>query len=158
MLPSFPDYKLIVVGTIVEENEFNKIKLNSKVEYLGRVSKNDLIKLRQQSTAVIIPNVYQKNNEDFEAFAFVTVESVAHSAIVVASRYQGLKDSLLNGNIGYLCDPSSKDSWIETIQHVVKIPKDKKIEIINKRRSELQNNFVWDDIFNQTYNLYNSLN
>ena len=158
VLPTFPDYKLIVVGTIVEEDEFNKIKSNSKVEYLGRVSKNELVKLRQQSTAVIIPNVYQKNNEDFEAFAFVTVESVAHSAIVVASKYQGLKDSLLNGNIGYLCEPSSKDSWIETIKYITEIPKDKKIEIINKRRSELEKNFLWDDIFNQTYKLYNSIN
>jgi glycosyltransferase involved in cell wall biosynthesis len=154
VLQNFPDYKLIVVGTIIDKEEFNKIKDNKQVEFLGRVEASELIKLRQESTCVIIPNIFQEKNEDFEAFAFVTVESVAHGALVVASKYQGLEDSLLKGELGELCTPSNVNSWIDNLNYVVQIDSHKKREILEKRIEILNDNFIWDIIFEETYKLY----
>jgi len=157
ILEKFPDYKLIVVGTIIDEKEFNKIKDNRQVEFLGRVEISQLIKLRQESTCVVIPNILQEKDADFEAFAFVTVESVAHGALVVASKYQGLEDSLLKGRLGELCLPSDINSWIDTLNYVVNMDTLEKRKILEKRQEILYDNFVWDSIFEETYELYNKL-
>lgn len=156
ILPEFPEYKLIITGSMIEKNELKKTLDIKNTEWLGRVSKKDLIKLRQESTAVIIPNIFQENNSDFEAYGFVTIESVANSSLVVASNYQGLADSLVKGKLGFLAEPSDSSSWLETLNKVIKIEKNEKIKIINKRLTYIKNNLLWDDIFKETNNLYNS--
>ena len=157
VLSEFPDLKLKFVGPIVDRKEYESIMESKQVEYLGIVSEKDLIKLRHNSLAVIIPNTKDKDNPDFEAFCFVTIESVASKAIVLASNYQGLADSLLNGVLGFLAEPSDKDSWAQKLEEVLSIKDEERNRIIEDRLRILKQKFMWQKIFEDTYLLHRKL-
>tara|TARA_B100000965_G_scaffold403888_1_gene433181 strand:- start:12229 stop:13314 length:1086 start_codon:yes stop_codon:yes gene_type:complete len=157
VLNEFPDLKLKFVGPIVDRKEYENIMKSKQVEYLGVVSEKDLIKLRHGSLAVIIPNTKDKENPDFEAFCFVTIESVASKAIVLASNYQGLSDSLLNGILGFLAEPSDKESWVQKLKEVLAIEKEERNIIIEDRLEILKQKFMWQKIFEDTYQLHRKL-
>ena len=112
---------------------------------MGVVSEKDLIKLRHGSLAEVIPNTKDKENPDFEAFCFVTIESVASKAIVLASNYQGLADSLLNGMLGFLAEPSDKDSWVQKLEEVLAIEEEERNRIIEDRLEILKQKFMWQN-------------
>ena len=81
ILPRFPEYKLKVVGPIGDKKEFNESD-NIMVEY-GVVSETNWV-IKKKATLCIVPNIYW-NDDDFEAFCFVTIESVSGGSLVVAS-------------------------------------------------------------------------
>lgn len=156
VLIEFPDLKLKFCGPIVDKKEFSKIIDSKQVDYMGVVSEDKLLELRSNSTAVVIPNTKDINNPDFEAFCFVTIESVSSRTIVLASDYQGLSDSLLNGKLGYLAKPSDKESWVNELKKVLNLTKEERTRIINNRLALLEKTFIWEKIFIQTYNLHSN--
>ena len=137
-----------------QDREFDKIISSNQVEYMGVVSEEELVSLRYNSSVVIIPNTKDIKNPDFEAFCFVTIESVASRSIVLASNYQGLTDSLLNGKLGFLAEPSDKKSWILQLEGILKIKNNEKQMIIEERLNLLEKTFIWEKIFAETYNLH----
>ena len=154
VLCEFPHLKLKFSGPIVDKKEFDKIISSNQVEYMGVVSEEELVSLRYNSLVVIIPNTKDIKNPDFEAFCFVTIESVASRSIVLASNYQGLTDSLLNGKLGFLAEPSDKKSWILQLERILKIKNNEKQMIIEERLDLLEKTFIWEKIFTETYNLH----
>ncbi len=156
ILPNFSDYKLKVVGPIGDKKEFNESK-NSMVEYLGVVTDDELSKLRKEATLCIVPNIYLKNDDDFEAFCFVTIESVSGGSLVVASNYQGIPEALLDGDLGYLAEPSDKESWIENITLALDLTSKERKDLIKKRSEILKNELSWEKLFNETYKLYSEV-
>lgn len=154
VLVEFPDLKLKFCGPIIDKKEFSKIMDSNRVEYMGVVSDDTLLKLRYESSAVVIPNTKDKNDPDFEAFCFVTIESVASKSIVLASDYQGLSDSLLNGKLGYLANPSDIKSWVKQLNKILNLSDDERANVINSRLALLEKTFIWEKIFIQTYNLH----
>ncbi len=157
VLPYFPEYKLIITGSIVENDELLKALKTHNTEWLGRVSRSELIRLRQESSAVVIPNILQPNQNDFEAYGYVTIESVANGGLVVASNYQGLADSLQKGKLGFLAEASDLKSWVSVLNDVISIEKKEKIKIITGRTSYIKNNLTLDKVFKETEKLYESL-
>ena len=157
VLNEFPDLKLKFVGPIIDKKEYKSIIKSNQVEYLGVVSEQQLINLRQSSLAVVIPNTKDKENPDFEAFCFVTIESVACKAIVIASNYQGLADSLLDGQLGFLAEPSDKSSWTQTLKEVLSLKDEERNRIIEDRLRILKQKFMWQKIFEDTYLLHRKL-
>lgn len=156
ILPKFPEYKLKVVGPIGDKKEFNESK-NLMVEYLGVVSDDVLNKLRKEATLCIVPNIYLENDDDFEAFCFVTIESVSGGSLVVASNYQGIPEALLDGALGYLAEPSDTVSWVENIRLALDLNSKERKELIEKRSGILINELSWEKLFNQTYKLYSEV-
>lgn len=157
VLPYFPEYKLFITGSIVENDELLKTLKTHNTEWLGRVSRSELIKLRQESSAVVIPNILQPNQNDFEAYGYVTIESVASGGLVVASNYQGLADSLKKGQLGFLAEASDLKSWVSVLNDVINLEKKEKIKIITERTSYVKNNLTLDKVFKETEKLYESL-
>jgi len=156
ILPHFPDFKLKVVGPIGDIKEFERSKVD-QVEYLGTVSDLDLLELRKNATICIVPNIYLPNDDDFEAFCFVTIESVASGSIVVASNYQGIPEALLGGQLGYLAEPSDIDSWIKQIKYNVSLSDTQRLKVINERMQKLKEEMSWSVLFKQTKDTYKEI-
>ncbi len=156
ILPNFPDYKLKVVGPIGDKKEFNE-SMNSMVEYLGIVGDEELSKLRKEAALCLVPNIYLENDDDFEAFCFVTIESVSSGSLVVASNYQGIPEALLDGDLGYLAEPSDIESWTENISLALNLTSKERQELIKKRSEILKNELSWEKLFKETYKLYSEV-
>ncbi len=153
ILPKFPNYKLKVVGPLGEKEESLALSSNN-VEYLGVVDNNELKKLRQEATVCVVPNIFLEKDDDFEAFCFVTIESVASGSIVVASDYQGISEALLHGKIGNLANPSDIDSWIVNIKEITSLKNIDRNRLINERIKILKKELTWEKLFEQTNNLH----
>ena len=80
--------------------------------------------------------------------------SLTMGVVVLASNYQGLTDSLLNGKLGFLAEPSDKKSWILQLEKILKIKNNEKQMIIEERLDLLEKTFIWEKIFAETYNLH----
>ena len=131
VLPHFPGYKLKIVGPIGEQKEFQTAQ-RENIEYLGTVSDSELKKLRSNAVACVVPNIYLENEDDFEAFCFVTIEAVASASIVVASDYQGISEALLGGYLGYLAKPSDINYWVDILKEVISLKENERNELIKK--------------------------
>jgi phosphatidylinositol alpha-1,6-mannosyltransferase len=156
VLPNFPNYRLKVVGPIADKQEFQDSK-HSQVDYLGVVTDSELKILRENSSVCIVPNIFLKNDDDFEAFCFVTIESVASGSIVVASNYQGIPEALLNGRLGSLPNPSNVAEWNTSMHEVINLNLNERQNIIEQRSFLLENELSWDKLFKETENLYSEL-
>ena len=154
ILKEFNDYSLKVVGPIIDQLEFSKAISNKNIEYLGVVSEDELFNLRQNATAAVVPNIYLEDDNDFEAFCFVTIESIAAGTIIVASNYQGIADALQNGKIGFLPEPSNKESWISTLNDVVRMNEEEREIYIKEGINFLSDELSWDNLFQETEDLY----
>lgn len=153
VLPNFPNHRLKVVGPIADKQEFQDSK-HRQVDYLGVVTDSELKTLRENSTVCIVPNIFLENDDDFEAFCFVTIESVASGSIVVASNYQGIPEALLNGKLGSLPNPSNVAEWNTSMHEVINLNLNERQNIIEQRSFLLENELSWDKLFKETENLY----
>ena len=153
VLPNFPNHRLKVVGPIADKQEFQDSK-HGQVDYLGVVTDSELKTLRENSLACIVPNIFLENDDDFEAFCFVTIESVASGSIVVASNYQGIPEALLNGKLGSLPNPSNVAEWNTSMHEVINLNLNERQNIIEQRSFLLENELSWDKLFKETENLY----
>ena len=131
--------------------------MNSMVEYLGIVGDEELSKLRKEAALCLVPNIYLENDDDFEAFCFVTIESVSSGSLVVASNYQGIPEALLDGDLGYLAEPSDIESWTENISLALNLTSKERQELIKKRSEILKNELSWEKLFKETYKLYSEV-
>ena len=156
IMPNFPEYKLKVVGPIGNQKEFESSQTDN-VDYLGTVSEEELMRLRRNATICIVPNILLPNEDDFEAFCFVTIESVASRSLIVASNYQGIPEALLYGKLGSLAKPSDKESWVNLINENLSYTTQERIKIITKRIEILQKELSWDILFDQTKKLYKKI-
>jgi len=154
ILQEFKDYNLKVVGPVIDHFEFNKAMSNKNIEYLGVLSEDELFYLRQNATAAIVPNIYLDDDNDFEAFCFVTIESIAAGTITVASNYQGITDALQGGKIGFLPEPSNKESWISTLNDVVRMNNEERNRYIKEGINFLSDELSWENLFQETEDLY----
>lgn len=157
VLPNFPNHKLKIVGPIVDEKEFASIPLNSQIEYLGTVTNQELKKLRSSALVSIVPNIILKNDDDFEAFCFVTIESIADGSLVLASDYQGIKDALSNGKIGYLAKPSDVNDWVNKISEIIDMTIDNRKDKLISDMKYINKELNWNDIFKLTHKLHKEL-
>jgi len=158
VLPLFKNMKLKVVGPIVDKEEFKKITNNDQVEYLGTVDNKKLNDLRLKSKLCIVPNILLNNLNDFEAFCFVTIESIAGGSMVLASEYQGIKDALFNGQIGFLAKPSDTSDWVNKINKILKFDEQNVRDKLTADMKFINKNLNWKGLFLKTQDLHRKIN
>ena len=137
-------------------NRRNFKQHKENIEYLGTVSDSELKKLRSNAVACVVPNIYLENEDDFEAFCFVTIEAVASASIVVASDYQGISEALLGGNLGYLAKPSDINSWVDILKEVISLKENERNELI-KKITITKKEMTWEILFKQTKAYYEKI-
>ena len=137
LLSSFsqlPDLNLKVVGG--KNNVFNKqeLKVPENVEFLGRVSDDELADLYTNAKAFIYPSLY-------EGFGLPPIEAAHFGCPVLLSDIPVFKEICRDSAIYF--DPNSPESIIEAIDRVNSMNKDLRAEMIQKAIQNTER-FTWD--------------
>ncbi|MEN8253612.1 MAG: glycosyltransferase family 1 protein [Patescibacteria group bacterium] len=148
-LQKMPDYKLNIVSTrdafaINTEKLAVKLKVESQVDFLGYVSDKKLIKLYQNSFALVQPSLS-------EGFGLTGVEAMASGCPVLASNIAVFKEIYSDAAIYF--DPQNTNSFINAVQ---KLEKSQKAKIIKKGIKQV-GQYDWDKMVKKIIELYRKI-
>ena len=143
------DIHLIIVGLGPLENQIKQISQNhSNIEYLGYLSKNDVIPLIRGSFALIQPSLA-------EGISTTILEAMACKTPVIASNVGGNKELIIDGKNGFLINPTDVDGLKKKIIQLSE--NTELVKQFGQKSSELIKNFEWSSIGKKYLNLYQSL-
>jgi len=134
----------IIAGTGKEEpNILSAIQnnhLQDRVFLIGEVSDKEKQLLFSTTDIFIQPNI--KVAGDMEGFGLVVLEAAASGCVVIASRLEGLTDSIQHGQNGFLVTPGNAEEYREKIESVLDNPQDK--DAFGKQaRVYVKSNYSW---------------
>jgi glycosyltransferase involved in cell wall biosynthesis len=108
------DYKLKIFGDGVDLNRLQEIAGDAKnIEFLGRVSEDDKVKLFENTQAFINPQE--------EDFGITVVESMAAGRPVIAYRRGGATETVIEGKTGVFFDEQTVESLMKAIKEFKEI-------------------------------------
>lgn len=103
------DYKLKVFGDGVDLKRLQTIAGDAKnIEFLGRVSEDDKVKLFEEAQAFINPQE--------EDFGITVVESMAAGRPVIAYRRGGATETVIEGKTGIFFDEQTAESLMAAVK------------------------------------------
>ncbi|MFC1656782.1 glycosyltransferase, partial [Patescibacteria group bacterium] len=114
--------RLKVVGSGPEKNKLRKLA-NKNIQFLGRVSDNDLVKLYANCKALIFPGE--------EDFGIMPVEVMASGRPILALEKGGVKESVIKGKCGDFFKDNTENSLQESLKKF-DFNKYKKEDLINR--------------------------
>lgn len=121
-----------------------KLNLEENVRFLGKVTEAQKTKLLQENWLMLQPS-------QMEGWGITVIEANACGTPVIASRVNGLKDSVIDGKTGLLVQPKNVDQFSEAMVELVKN---------NDFRSTLSENaYAWSQNFswNKSANVFQLL-
>jgi glycosyltransferase involved in cell wall biosynthesis len=140
----------LIVGEGSEKEKIQstveKHGLANRVFLLGRQSKKMVHSLYKNSDLFIMPNIEVKG--DAEGFGIVLIEAASFGLPSVASDIEGIKDSVIEGETGWLVKEREKECFLE------KISRDNQ----NLEIGESFKKFEWKKISKQYHQLFIDLN
>ena len=150
----FPDIMLKVVG-IGELEDYLKrlcsnLMISDKVSFEGLKRENELARLYQDSTLVVVPSIY-------EPFGMTAIEAMACQKPVIATNLMGLKENVRQNETGFLFE---KEDYLDLAQWIMLLLHDteKRKTMGKKGYQYIKNNgYEWLHIGNDFINEYNKL-
>lgn len=118
VLEKRPEATLVIAGGGEEESYLKRLAADlrlsdSKVQFLGRVSEENKVKLLQSSWVLVNPSF-------MEGWGIVIIEANACGTPVVASDIPGLRDSVRNDSTGYLVEYGDSPAFAERILTIIR--------------------------------------
>ncbi|MBD3279714.1 MAG: glycosyltransferase [Candidatus Pacebacteria bacterium] len=149
-LTQLPDYQLILVGArnVFQQQVKKQVKhlqLADQVKFTGYLSDAQLIKLYQQSLALIQPSLS-------EGFGLTGVEAMAAGVPVLASKIPIFQEIYQDAALYF--NPYAVDELVQTIKQVSKTRLRKKL--INQGQ-KLAQQYSWQQLTEQTWQSYQSV-
>lgn len=119
------EVKIILAGDGPSRVEYEtyayKIQATN-VEFVGRVSQNNLLNLYHHASATVLPSTTQG-----EAFGLVLLESWANETPVIASDLPGVRSLVSDGIDGYLSPPGDSLALANAIDMIINNPEASKV-------------------------------
>jgi glycosyltransferase involved in cell wall biosynthesis len=145
-LKKLSTYKLLIVGTrnVFQDQVRDYTRyhgLDSKVQFLGFVSDQDLVTLYQQSLALVQPSLS-------EGFGLTGVEAMAVGVPVIASDIPLFHEVYQEGALYF--DPHDSDDFIRAVH---RLADSNRVKLIQKGRRIAQG-YSWDKMVEQTIRVY----
>lgn len=101
------NWKYFVIGSGIEKKNILKAIDGSankgSIFLLGAIDEIDLKAFYKFSSLLVMPNL-DANDGDVEGFGIVAIEAAYFGLPVLGTNTQGLKDSIVDGKTGYLCE------------------------------------------------------
>jgi glycogen(starch) synthase len=150
VLPRYPKATLLLAGEgdlrIELEQQSVRLGLEQQVQFLGRVSHQEVYRLLNQATLLLVPSRY-------EPFGLVALEAAQMARPVVASRVDGLEEVVVHGETGLLVKPDDSDALADAILALLDHPATSmEYGRKAKQRAERQFNFArFVDAYNALY-------
>jgi D-inositol-3-phosphate glycosyltransferase len=161
VLKNYPKAKLLIIGGGKSKsakkldqaererlkNIAKKLKIESKVFFLGAKKQKSLYKYYSACDVCVVPSYY-------EPFGIVPIESMACATPVVASKAGGLQYSVIDGKTGYLAKARDYKDFAKKIKKALKNGKNYyKLNCLKR----VKNNFSWEKIAKQYQAFFNQL-
>jgi phosphatidylinositol alpha-1,6-mannosyltransferase len=121
VLPQLGDdttYLIAGEGPMLDEIEasITSAGVREKVRLLGRVDDDARRLLLRGADVFVMPNVPVAG--DMEGFGMVAGEAACSGALVVASRLEGIKESVVDGTTGILVEPEMPEGFVDVLRAV----------------------------------------
>ena len=112
---------LVIVGHGPEKPRLqalaNTLGISRKVRFLGPMTHSGIVRLYQQSEVCVLPFVTLRNGET-EGLGLTVVEAIGCGCPVVAGDVQSVRDIIIDGETGLLCNPRQPEIMAEKIQSI----------------------------------------
>lgn len=136
------DTTLTVIGKIVDQSEFDKIKDDPRIMYLPAMPKEELIQQYRAHDIFVMPSFT-------ESFGLVYAEALSQGLPVVYSKGQGFDGQFEEGVVGYHCDAYDAN---DVGKAIVKVMNEYQHIQINCQRA--LEKFKWNEICQKYQGVY----
>lgn len=157
VMPKLPDdYVLVCAGGRVakktagdEDNYEACVKaikengLEKRVILITNIPEKDKLILLNTIDLFVSPNI--KVHGSMEGFGITSIEAAVCGRVVLASNLEGLKDSVADGQSGFLIEHENTDAWVNKINELLADDNYRK-EFGEKARQFVIENYSWDKI------------
>jgi len=128
--------KFLVVGSGSLEDELKRTRL--PIEFLGPVPHDEMPKIYQRTASLILPSY-------MEGFPVTCIEALSCEVPVVATNVGDVKEIILDGETGFVSEPSDSQG---IASHTIKILKDKGLrkKLGENGRTHVKENFSYEAI------------
>jgi len=137
--------ELNVVGKIVDKRIYNQITNYQFVSYLGYKSKEDLLKIYNDSHIFVLPSIY-------ETFGLVYAEAMSQGLPIIYSKGQGFDGQFENGKVGFATESLSVTDLKANITDAIK-----KYTVLSEECILSVYKFEWDNISNSYFSIYEDI-
>ncbi len=148
ILESFPETKLLIVGSGPLENELKQevqdLQLAENVIFYGTVEHSDLPSYFAEADIFIGPSIVTDSG-DKEGFGLVFAEAAATETLVVTSDFEAMQDIIIDGETGLTVPQKDADAIAEVITKSLANP-ESVAAIPKKGRQHVVDNFDWRSI------------
>jgi glycosyltransferase involved in cell wall biosynthesis len=141
----FPDARFVIAGTgdylpqLVALSE--RLELTKQIDFVGFISEEKKIELLQSATVFVNPSPK-------EGWGITSIEANACGTPVIASNSPGLRDSVVDGETGFLVEHGSIDQLSDTIMRVIE---NKGLrDTLSRNSIQWAKKFSWDDAARRT--------
>lgn len=109
-------YTLKIVGEGKQRKKYQeltkKLNLDQRIEFLGKVPYEELVKWYQRSTCLIVPTRYP------ELFGLVGVEAMSFGTPIVASQVGAIPEWLEDGRSGFIIPPNDPKKLADKVETI----------------------------------------
>ena len=148
----FPKIRYISVGDGEEKNNLQKLtkelKIEKEVSFLYKVEENLKISLLKNSNLFLMPAIQYKKS--VEGFGISFVEAASYGVGSIGGHHGGIKDAIIDGETGLLCDGNKIDSIYENI---IKFFENENYIKYGSNAFKFSENFSWNKIVKKYLNL-----
>jgi len=150
---SFPYVKLVIIGdgphrTILEEL-VTRLDLGDNVEFMGRLSENEKIRLLKSSRSLVFPSV-------FEGFGLVILEAFREKKPVLVSDVKPLSDIVDHKKTGLIIPAHDEKKWAKAFEFIIK-EKDEATKMGENGRRILDDRYSPDIMVKKIIGMYHDV-
>src|SRR5690348_6782978 len=145
-----PTLELLVAGTIWDQSELDSIRDQSRIRYIGPLPHDELLALRAQVIACVMPNLPPAATEQDEGFGLSALEAPAVGTPTVASRCGGLADAVVDGTTGFLLAPLDVEAWVHCLNDISGWSQSRRDEFAREARAHILEHFNWKEVGQKT--------
>jgi len=157
----YPNSRLILAGDGPLKNSMedlcNELNLNNHVQFVGKVTKPEVIKLMKEADVFLHHSVTAENG-DQEGIPTVLMEAMGTGLTVISTYHSGIPELIIDGYNGFLVHEKDIKEYVEKLKYVLStdnsIRKNAHNYVNKKFNIEIQNKELGDIykfIINQAY-------
>src|SRR3989344_3529530 len=145
--------RVIIAGEGKDRKKLEKLRddlgLQKKVEFLGNVPYEKLLKLYAASDIFVRPS-------RSEGLGSAFLEAMAAGLITVGISTGGITDFLFEGKTGFLAKPNDEESLVKALTVALTLAPEKKEMMVNNARNLVKEKFLWNDVALKMKEVFNS--
>jgi len=125
------------------QQQASQLNIIKKVNFLGRVSEEDLIRQYQTADILVLPSI-----NSHEAFGLVLIEAMACGLPVIASNLAGVRSVFNDGQEGFVCEPGDVKDLSEKITQLIS-DENKRLKMSHAARKLVEDKYAWEKVADQ---------